>query len=135
MRSSFLAAAAIGCLLSTPLAAQSAHVAKAMTFPGDGQGSIPPQTTFATDTPQITLGLQLKDFKAGDTVKGAWIAEKTSVAPPNYEIDSSTLTLASSPTVAFRLSKPNSGWPTGQYRVDVSYNGGPVEYSQRFEVK
>jgi hypothetical protein len=133
MRSIVLAAALSGIICSAAFG-QSAHVARAMTFPGEGQGDTPPQTTFAPATPKITLGVQLQNVKAGDKVTADWIAEKTEAAPPNYKIDSFTLTLGPDSIVAFRLSKPDAGWPAGEYRVDLSYNGGSVEHSQRFSV-
>ncbi|WP_341992697.1 hypothetical protein [Azorhizobium sp. AG788] len=113
--------------------ATSAHIVQAMTFPGDGD--VPPQTAFAANTPKIVLGLQVRDVKAGDKLTAAWIAEKTDAAAPNYTIASVAIPLGASPTVSSSLSKPDAGWPPGQYRVDVSYNGGPVEFSQRFTVK
>lgn len=111
----------------------SAHIVQAMTFPGDG--NVPPQTAFAADTPKIVLGIEVRDVKAGDTLTAAWIAEKTEAAPANFAIASVAVPLGASPTVASSLTKPNAGWPVGQYRVDVSYNGGPVEFSQRFTIK
>jgi hypothetical protein len=106
-----------------------------MTFPGEGQGDAPPQTVFTPETPKITLGVQPRSVEPGDTVTAAPIAEKTAVAPPNDTIDSIGLTIGADPLVAFRLSKPDAGWPIGEYRVDLRHGDGPVEHSQRFSVK
>lgn len=134
------AAAGAAAFATTPAAAPapasstaSAHIVQAMTFPGDG--NVPPQTAFAVDTPKIVLGIEVRDVKAGDTLTAAWVAEKTDAAPANFAIASVAVPLGASPTVSSSLTKPNAGWPVGQYRVDVSYNGGPVEFSQRFTIK
>jgi hypothetical protein len=112
---------------------ESTHITQAMTFPGDGD--VPPQTAFARNTPKILLGLAVRDVKPGDNLTTTWVAENTDGAAPNYTIASIAIPLGSSPTVSSSLSKPDAGWPRGQYRVDVSHNGGPVEFSQRFTVK
>ncbi|GJD85372.1 hypothetical protein HPGCJGGD_3261 [Methylobacterium haplocladii] len=111
----------------------SAHIEKAMTFPGDGD--VPPQTVFARATPKILLGLAVRAVKPGDSLTAVWIAEKTESAPPNFTIASIQIPLGASPTVSSSLSKPDAGWPPGQYRVDVSHNGGPIEFSQRFTIQ
>lgn len=103
-----------------------------MTFPGEGD--VPPQTAFARTAPKILLALAVRAVKPGDNLTAAWIAEKTDGAPPNFAIASVAIPLGASPTVSSSLSKPDAGWPPGQYRVDVSHNGGPVEFSQRFSV-
>lgn len=112
---------------------ESTHIEKAMTFPGDG--NVPPQAAFARTTPKILLALAVRAVKPGDSLTAAWIAEKTDGAPPNFTIASIAIPLGASPTVSSSLSKPDAGWPPGQYRVDVSHNGGPVEFSQRFTVQ
>ncbi|GLS42102.1 hypothetical protein [Methylobacterium brachythecii] len=122
-------AAAVAAASST----DSAHIEKAMTFPGEG--NVPPQTAFARTTPKILLALAVRAVKSGDSLTTAWIAEKTDGVPPNFTISSVQIPLGASPTVSSSLSKPDAGWPPGQYRVDVSHNGGPVEFSQRFTVQ
>lgn len=117
----------------TASASESVHIEKAMTFPGDGD--VPPQTVFARDTPKIVLALALRAVKTGDTVTTAWIAEKTEGTAPNFVIGTIPITVETSAVVASSFSKPDAGWPAGQYRVDVSHNGGPLEFSQRFTVK
>ncbi|MGZ5092194.1 MAG: hypothetical protein ACXWCY_09065 [Burkholderiales bacterium] len=56
-------------------------------------------------------------------LKAAWIAEKTQAAPPNYLIDSVELTVGPlMNSASFAMSKPNAGWPLGDYRVELSIN-------------
>jgi hypothetical protein len=123
-----------GLVISTAQA-ETRHLVRAMTFPGDGEGGTPPQTSFAPDTPKITLGVQIQDLDPGAEIKANWIAEKADGAPENYQIDSATISAGdvTGDVIAFRLSRPNAGWPAGEYRVDVSYDGH-VELSQHFSV-
>ena len=118
---------------AAPSSESSAHIEKAMTFPGDGD--VPPQTVFARTTPKILLALAVRAVKPGDSLTAAWVAEKTEGTPANFTITSVQIPLGASPTVASSFSKPDAGWPPGQYRIDVSHNGGPVEFSQRFTVQ
>ncbi|KQT11989.1 hypothetical protein ASG40_08395 [Methylobacterium sp. Leaf399] len=119
---------------SPAAATPSAHVAQAMTFPGDGD--VPPQAVFARDTPKILVAVEVRGVKPGDTLTATWVAEKTgAAAPPNFTIASVAIPLGASPLVSSSVSKPDTGWPPGQYRVDLSHNGGPVEFRQRFAIK
>jgi hypothetical protein len=122
---------------NTPKAAanatESTHIVKAMTFPGDGD--VPPQSRFAADTPKIILALQIRGLKADDKLTATWVAEKTDRSPPNFEIVSTTIPLGASDVVSSSMTRPNAGWPAGQYRVDVRVNGAPVEFSQHFQIE
>ena len=90
---------------------------------------------FTTKTPKIFLTGKLEDMPAGAKVKCVWIAEKTQVAPPNYEIDSTEHTTSRGTNSAFfALNRPNTGWPAGDYRVDLFINGKPAG-THRFSIK
>jgi hypothetical protein len=79
---------------------------------------------FAPTTPKVFLSTKLVDVPKGAKLKAAWIAEKTKVAPPNYQIDSTELDVGPLMNRAtFSMSKPNAGWPPGDYRVDLAING------------
>ena len=104
-----------------------------MTSAGGGDG--PHQTACARTAPKFLRALAVRGGKAGDSLTAGWIAEKTDGTAPNFTITSVQIPLGASPMVSSSLSKPDAGWPAGQYRVDVSHNGGPVEFSQRFTVQ
>jgi hypothetical protein len=94
-----------------------------------------PTTEFTSDAPQIYAFFIGEALKAGDKITGAWIAEDVGdAAPKNTKIDEASLT-AAMPTdsSAFSLSKPTSGWPVGQYRMDILVNDKVVE-SLRFTI-
>lgn len=82
---------------------------------------------FKPATPRIFLRAKLVDVAAGSTVKGAWIAEKTRVAPPDYKIDEKELKIYPMMNeVTYSLSRPNAGWPEGDYRVDLYIDNKPA---------
>jgi uncharacterized RDD family membrane protein YckC len=87
----------------------------------------PAKALFKPDTPKLYLRAKLVDMPAGTKLRGEWIAEKTRVAPPNYRIDASDLNVGSLMNQAqYSLSKPNAGWPEGDYRVDLFIDGKPA---------
>ena len=89
---------------------------------------------FGPSTPQVVLTARLADVPSGSKLRSVWIAEKTKVAPPNYEIDKTELTGGGAINrVTFSLSRPNAGWPAGDYRVDLFVNNKPAS-TVRFSV-
>jgi len=93
------------------------------------------QQVFRPDTPKIFVNAQVLNVANGVVVRGEWIAEKTDAAPANYRIDSAEMTLNGFQNVAnFSLSRPDAGWPAGDYRVDLFVNG-KADKSVRFRVE
>jgi len=93
------------------------------------------KSAFTSKTPKIFLSGKLVDVPAGAKVKCAWIAEKTKAAPPNYLIDATEHTTRRGTNAAnFALNRPTSGWPPGEYRVDL-YIQGKRANSVRFSVR
>lgn len=79
---------------------------------------------FSPDTPKIFLLAALADVVSGTKLKSVWIAAKVEVAPPDYEIDSVELTGSGDTNkVTFSLSRPDAGWPPGDYRVELFIDG------------
>lgn len=82
---------------------------------------------FTANTPRVVLTARLADVPSGSKLKSVWIAEKTKVASPNYEIDKTELTGGGAINrVTFSLSRPNAGWPSGDYRLELFINGKPA---------
>lgn len=95
------------------------------------------QDSFAPDTPKIFVSADLtEDVPAGSKVNIAWISvDSGGVAPPNYKIDEVNLDITSIINhVDSALTKPNSGWPVGTYKIEFSVDGKPME-SVGFAVK
>jgi len=122
MRLTFRLAAAL-CGLTIAAAASAAphfdDIAVSDSEDGDAVDS------FGPGVAKIFLHAHMVDIPSGAKMKGTWIAVDThGVAPANYAIDSAELTANSSVNVVtFSLSKPNSGWPLGHYRVDLGIDG------------
>ncbi len=84
-------------------------------------------STFKPQTAKIFLRAKLVDVASGSTVKSEWIAVKTKVAPPNYKIDGVVLKVGPlANRVDFSLSKPNAGWPEGDYRIALFIDDKPA---------
>jgi hypothetical protein len=82
---------------------------------------------FGPNTPKIYLRTKLLDMPKGTVLKGEWIAEKTKVVPPNYRIDGVELKVGPlMNTAKFSMTRPNAGWPEGDYRVDLLIDGKPA---------
>jgi hypothetical protein len=104
--------------------------------PGDAKD------TFTQDTSEIYLVCHSDQMNVGQILKSVWIAADTGgVAPPNYQIDEKEITVTSdmansqgSGTADFTLTKPNDGWPTGSYHVDL-YIDDVRDQSINFSVK
>jgi hypothetical protein len=122
--------ASVAFLLTTSYAFADAHFGR-FAFAVDGSSEV--QDKFAPDTPKIVLHVETIDIKAGQKLTAVWIAEKTKVADPNYKIDSVDTASEGASEAAFALSKPNSGWPAGVYRVDLLIDDKPA-ISAHFQV-
>src|SRR2546423_7636629 len=123
------------CALTIALALVAGHVAQAQSGGARvvdaqlGTESTPdyqitdPSKSFAPDTPQIVCAWRVADVpQQGATLRGVWIATDTAgVAPPNYQIAEKSYPLKQTAMAGgvFNLSKPNAGWPPGQYRVEL----------------
>lgn len=92
------------------------------------------KTSFAPDTPKVYAVFTLAYVPSGTTVKSVWIAERTDVAAPNYRLDEASLTMGGSITSGnFSFSRPTSGWPPGEYRVEL-YIGDRLGHTARFQI-
>jgi hypothetical protein len=95
---------------------------KAITTTAPGEAEV---TTFPASTAtKVFASFRTWGVRGGDKIRGVWIAEDVgSVAPANTKIDEATVTLeGDTDTGFFSLSRPNKGWPPGQYRVEIYAN-------------
>jgi hypothetical protein len=92
-------------------------------------------TQFTTDTAKIYCLWKAEGIKTSTPVRGVWIAEDSGgVAPPNYKIDEASVTISSSSSGNFNLSKPTAGFPAGKYRLEI-YFGPTLTKTIPFTVK
>ena len=90
------------------------------------QGDSKAQTVFTPDSSMIVLHAEIFEMSIGTKLTATWTAIKTDVAPPNYVITSADVEIkqvVTSDEANFSLSKPDTGWPVGDYKVDLSING------------
>jgi hypothetical protein len=93
------------------------------------------KSVFKPDTAALYVVATLVDVPEGTVVKAVWIAEKTQVAPPNFVIDKAEMKGGGSYDQAtFNLSKPNAGWPLGDYRVEL-YIADKLAQTLHFQIK
>lgn len=91
--------------------------------------------TFAPDTAAIHARGTVENVPNGDKIRGVWICTKSEAAPPDFKIDEATVTVGPMMnTVTFTISKPNKGFPVGEYRIEIYWNDKLVQ-TKKFEVK
>lgn len=117
-----VAAATLSIFSLVPAASAAGFENVVLTSEKDAEEA---EEVFATDTPAIYLSADLADVETGSTVTVSWISvDSGGIAPPNYQIDSVDLDIGMIENhVNASLSKPDAGWPTGDYRVDLAVDG------------
>lgn len=93
-------------------------------------------TAFGADTPMLYFVHQTKDLpRLGQTYTIQWIAVDVGAAAPAGTVvaavpatvsDAAMLAMSTHYTVSSEISKPNTGWPLGSYKVAVDLDGAPV---------
>ena len=96
-----------------------------------------PTETFAVDVPKVYAFFKSKGTKKGDKIRAVFIAEDVGdAAPEETKIDEVAITAKNDDeSGSFSLSKPDKGWPKGEYRVDI-YVGDSTEpaATEHFEI-
>ncbi len=97
---------------------------------------------FPASIPSLKFHFKAKSTGPNQSIWGVWIAEDVGdTAPPNFQIDAAELPLPGPMTGTFSLSRPDNGWPLGQYRLEVRL--GPkgqldqaiLLFTERFAIK
>lgn len=135
----FLIVLVIGCLLVSgygtlqAVAAGKPRVSQVvLTDVEDGTQN---KTRFGTTTASIYAYFWLTDVPRDTTLTCVWVAEKTAVAAPNYQIDRVELKVGGLINRGrCSLSKPTNNWPVGDYRLDI-YLGSAVSVAARFRIR
>lgn len=115
------------CAWVWPQEALSMRIVSASMSRGvSGDGTVPVDITdrFEPDSPSIHAVLVLEGAKTGTKVMGTWVSVDA-IETPNYQIDLSEVETKAQgdARVHFKISKPQKGWPVGNYRLDVSVDG------------
>jgi hypothetical protein len=106
-----------------------------------GDNAVGEKTLFKTQTAMIYYVCKSSNVVKGQVLKSVWIAvDSHGMAPENFKIDESNLTVADTMTgnmvytAKFAQPKPKKGWPVGTYKVKLLVNGSLAK-SQLFVVK
>lgn len=128
----FVAALTLSMMFCVSAFAGDAKVKVAIAVDSDTR----PATVFAPNTPKLYAFILTEGTEKGDKARGVWIAEDTNgAAPANYKIDEAIITGDKDDfRGAFSMTKPNNGWPVGQYRVDV-FLDDELAGSTKFQIK
>lgn len=119
-------------IVSLALVMSSAALAAEPRFGQIGfsvDGHTAAQAVFAPDAPEIVLHVQLLDMPRGTKVTADWTAAKTDVVLPGFTLAFSEMEVgddSSANEAAFKVKKPDAGWPVGEYKVNLSIDGRPV---------
>jgi len=81
------------------------------------------RTRFTTDAPALHALAVLEELRPGSKIKGVWVSVDA-ISTPNYEIDSAEVVAqGANATAHFVLSRPQRGWPVGNYKLNVYLDG------------
>jgi len=116
-----------GCEVST----STAHLTDAKSCTGvDGnKNPVGITQTFTTNTPEIYIWFSWANAPDGTGVKAVWIYETQSATITEYPLTLNEINGKGT----FSLTKPDAGWPSGDYRVDI-YLDNEVSKSVSFKV-
>ena len=92
----------------------------------DSDGANTTSTFSAFDTVYVVN--DVSNGVNGNIVSSNWYAENVEGIDPNLLIDTVEYTITDESyngIVYFYFEPPDGGWPTGTYRVEVSFNGVP----------
>jgi hypothetical protein len=90
---------------------------------------------FTTDTPEIFCSVKLSYAPPDTEVKAEWIYVQGELeGVENHLIDDYSLTAEGTRYLSFSLTKPEAGWPKGEYKV-ILYVDGEEKLSVPFTVQ
>ncbi len=123
----FIALAVIGMLVIWTVTALATRIVSITTCTAISEpGTIPTGITdvFSPQAPEICAVAVLEGVAAGTVLTGTWVAVDA-IETPNYIIDSAVVPVEQGGKIRarFAISRPTSGWPTGNYRLDFLIDG------------
>ena len=96
---------------------------------------VEPTSVFSPDTPEIFCSVSLSNAPSDTEVSSEWIyVEGEMEDASDYLIDEVSIITDGTRYVSFSIPKPDSGWPTGDYKV-VLYLDGTEKTSVTFKVQ
>lgn len=81
---------------------------------------VEPTTTFSPEAPAFHVAFRVVRAAPGARLKAVWTAvDVGDAAPPNTEIDETTVAIGAPAPGVFHLQRGPRPWPVGDYRVDL----------------
>ncbi|HEU5424775.1 MAG TPA: hypothetical protein VFU72_14615 [Nitrolancea sp.] len=91
---------------------------------GPNDQPVDPGDSFPPDTAKLYLVFRTHGLPGQSHLEAIWIADRVDApVPANYEVTRSTIAVQGDQAGNFSLSKPNPGFPLGQYHVDLYLDG------------
>jgi len=116
----------VALILAIPAWAVEGRITKlALNAGGTHPQTAGSATVFFPDAASIVCSWRAEGVTPGAHIRGVWIAEETGgAAPPNFKVDEASVVAATSAARydgngSFTISRPNKGWPLGQYRLEI----------------
>ncbi len=134
----------VSLLLAIPLTAcevevsvSTASLSEATMCQGVDKDMRPIDVTdiFTTDAPEIFCSVKLSHAPSDTEVKAEWMYVKGELEDvENYLIADYSLTAEGTQYLSFSLTKPEAGWPKGEYKI-ILYVDGKENLSVPFTVQ
>jgi hypothetical protein len=126
-RTVIISIATVCAVVGITFATYAARIISVSTCEGISEtGTVPIGITdrFTTQAQAIHAVAVLDGVARGTILTGTWVSVDA-IDVPNYLIDSAVVPVEQAGQVRahFALSRPNSGWPTGNYRLDFYIDG------------
>ena len=89
---------------------------------------VKPSSTFTDDVPEIFVVFHLHQHDSEFRVSGRWLVEKGEGVPANFILGTDSMILMTEDESGYvSISRPASGWPIGQYKVEIFTGTGDYD--------
>ena len=100
---------------------------------------VKPSKSFSADVPEIFVVFSTQQHDSEFKVYGRWVVERGEGVPANHILGTDAMILMTEDESGYvSLKRPKSGWPTGDYKVEILIGTGSHDMSKvgtlRFQV-
>jgi hypothetical protein len=89
---------------------------------------VKPSSTFTDDVPEIFVVFHLHQHDSEFRVSGRWLVEQGEGVPANFILGTDSMILMTEDESGYvSISRPASGWPIGQYKVEIFTGTGDYD--------
>lgn len=91
---------------------------------------VKPSSTFTDDVPEIFVVFHLHQHDSEFRVSGRWLVETGEGVPANFVLGTDSMILMTEDESGYvSVGRPASGWPIGQYKVEIFTGTGDYDMS------